>query len=490
MAQQNDIPEKTNEPEMNRANAPDVADALSDSAVPVTKEELSQPQNKEDTAPEHAVDFILIGKPIDNDRKDETEMMNQAEPAAFLPPRRAEHNESKPPAVDLSLPKGPYITADRLSRKLKRQIFALVAVCMLVTGALGFGGGYYLSRQNRNASSISLYESSRDHNRDAALTKFNYIQEDGLSQPLSVSQITALAADSVVEIQTEATIENWRSVQYVTTGAGSGVIISEDGYIITNQHVIDGASVIAVSLRNGEAYEASLVGSDSKIDIAILKINATGLTPAVFGDSDQLVVGELAVAIGNPLGQLGGTVTDGIISALDRELEFDNATMNLLQTNAAINPGNSGGGLFNAYGELIGIVNAKSTGTGVEGLGFAIPINDVKAVLGDLMTYGYVRGRIDLHLTLQDVSSYYGIFYGIANPGVYVAGVDTGSNAEKNGIKAGDYLLSIDDTRVNSVAEVNKLLQNYSVGDQINFQIMRNNRTYSGSMILEAYTGE
>ncbi len=490
MAQQYDMPEKATESEMNSTPAPTAAEDLPESDAPVTKEELSQPLNQEDAVQEHAVDFILIGKPIDNDQKNATETIDQAEAAAFSQTEPADHDESKPPATDLNLPKSPHITADGLSRKLKRQIFGLVAACMLISGALSFGGGYYLSRLNSSASSINLFESSRDHNSDAALTKLNYIQENGLSQPLSVSQITALAADSVVEIQTEAAVNNWRSVQYVTTGAGSGVIVSEDGYIITNHHVIEGANVIAVSLRNGEAYEASLIGTDSKTDIALLKINATGLTPAVLGDSDQLVVGELAVAIGNPLGQLGGTVTDGIISALDRELEFDNATMNLLQTNAAINPGNSGGGLFNAYGELIGIVNAKSTGSGVEGLGFAIPINDVKAVLSDLMSFGYVKGRIDLHMTLQDVSSYYGIFYGNVNPGVYVAGVDTGSNAEKNGIKAGDYIVSIDDTRVNSVAEINKLLQDYNVGDPINFQISRNNHTYTGSMNLEAYTGE
>lgn len=440
----------------------------------------STPETESNIAQDHPINFILIGQPIDQKVKEETN-----------PGPEIEAFEAPDPKELIPLMKNPRITADSLSQKLKRQIFGLVAACMLITGGICFGGGYYLSRsQIGTGSTISLFESSREPGNDAALAKIRYIKETGVNQPLTVSEVTALTADSVVEIRTEAAVDNSRSVQYVTTGAGSGVVVTADGYIITNNHVVEGASTIAVSLRNGEVYEATLVGTDSKTDIALLKIEATGLSPAVLGDSGQLVVGEMAVAIGNPLGQLGGTVTDGIISALDRELEFDNATMNLLQTNAAINPGNSGGGLFNTYGELIGIVNAKSTGSGVEGLGFAIPINDIKAVLSDLMTYGYVEGRIDLKMTLQDINGYYGVFYGYVNTGVYVAEVDTGSNAEKNGIKTGDYITSIGSTRVSTVAEVNKLLQNYKVGDEVVFQIVRDKRTYSVTMKLETYTGD
>jgi serine protease Do len=185
---------------------------------------------------------------------------------------------------------------------------------------------------------------------------------------LSTSEVASLTSDSVVEITTETvTTDSWMQ-QYVTNGAGSGVIVTQDGYIVTNNHVIDGASKISVRLKNGTTYTASLIGSDSKTDVALLKIGATGLKPVVLGNSESLKVGDTAIAIGNPLGQLGGTVTEGIISALDRELVIKGKKMSLLQTDAAINPGNSGGGLFNNKGELIGIVVAKSSGSDVEAL--------------------------------------------------------------------------------------------------------------------------
>lgn len=177
----------------------------------------------------------------------------------------------------------------------------------------------------------------------------------------------------MVEVTTEAVTTNAFFGQYVQSGAGSGVIITEDGYIITNNHVVSGASQVTVRTSDGTEYPATVVGADSKTDIAVLKIEATGLTPAVVGDSDSLQVGEFTLAVGNPLGELGGTVTDGIISALDREVTVENQTMNLLQTNAAVSPGNSGGGLFNERGELIGIVNAKSSGQNAEGLGLRDP---------------------------------------------------------------------------------------------------------------------
>ena len=382
------------------------------------------------------------------------------------------------------------IQADSLAPKLKKQLALLISLSILTTGALGFGTGYYLSDRQHDLKlpNLTLVESLQN-DRNSIIGTTNFLEQEGLTTPLSISQISALTADSVVEIQTERTLNDWRIGQYTTTGAGSGVIISADGYIITNQHVIDGANTIIVGLRNGESYPAVLIGSDHKTDIALLKIEETELTPAVFGDSSKMVVGETAVVIGNPLGQLGGTVTDGIISALDREIAFDGKTMNLLQTNAAINPGNSGGGIFNAYGELIGVVVAKSSGSDVEGLGFAIPINDVKDILEDLMTYGYVEGRIDLKMTLQDVTGVYSYFYGYSQ-GVYIASVEEGSNAVRTGFKVGDYITAIDGTAISSVSQVNALIDQYQVGDTVKIKILRNNRSYTGNLILEGYSGE
>ena len=207
----------------------------------------------------------------------------------------------------------------------------------------------------------------------------------------TTSEIVKKTADSVVEIATEGVVTGNFAQQYVTKGAGSGVIISADGYIITNHHVIEDAKTIKVTLRDGQtSYDATLIGSDEDNDIALLKVNAEGLTPATFGDSSSLAVGDYVVAIGNPLGTLGGTVTDGIISALAREVTIEGKNMTLLQTNAQISPGNSGGGLFNANGELVGVVNAKDSATEVEGIAFAIPINNVIDLIKDLQNYGYV----------------------------------------------------------------------------------------------------
>lgn len=210
---------------------------------------------------------------------------------------------------------------------------------------------------------------------DGSIDVNEQIGSTGYPGNLSVAEVVKNVADTVVEITTTNVVTDRFYGQYITSGAGSGVIISENGYIITNHHVIDGARTITVRLTDGSEFSAKLVGSDADTDIAVLKIQATGLSYAVMGSSASLVVGQEVVAIGNPLGSLGGTVTDGIISALDRTVVVDGHKMTLMQTNAAINPGNSGGGLFNRAGELIGIVNAKQADTGIEGLGFAVPID-------------------------------------------------------------------------------------------------------------------
>lgn len=222
--------------------------------------------------------------------------------------------------------------------------------------------------------------------------------------------------------------------QRVSQSAGSGVILSADGYIVTNNHVVAGADSIAVRTRDGQSYTARLVGADSDTDLAVLKIEAGDLPPVVLGSSETLVVGETAVAIGNPLGELGGTVTSGIISALSREVTIDNQTMTLLQTNAAINPGNSGGGLFNSKGELIGVVNAKYAKEGVEGLGFAIPIDAAKPVIEQLISQGYVSGRVATGFTPIDLTDEAAAMrYRVSRTGVYVYQVTTSTDGFQSG---------------------------------------------------------
>jgi serine protease Do len=308
---------------------------------------------------------------------------------------------------------------------------------------------------------------------------------------MTLVDVISMTENSVVEIATETVVNGSIMRQFISEGAGSGVIIKENGYIITAYHVIEDATKIKVTLKNGENYEAKLIGSDSDNDTAIIKIEKTGLTSAVMGDSDLLKVGQTAIAIGNPLGQLGGTVTTGIISALDREIDLGDTIMNLLQTNAAINPGNSGGALFNSKGELIGITIAKSTGSDVEGLGFAIPINDVKDIVNDILTYGYVRGKIQVGVNLLDVSNVYtAMLYGLNSTGVYVQNVVEGSSAEKAGLKPGDRIVEFDGKNIMSFSEFKKELNKHEVGETVELVVVREGREKTLKVYLSEYKGE
>ncbi|MCX7614946.1 MAG: trypsin-like peptidase domain-containing protein [Clostridiales bacterium] len=366
----------------------------------------------------------------------------------------------------------------RINRKFTGII---LAVCVLASSALGFGGGLLASELSPKPETATLAQKTSAIISTAANTASS-------GGSLSTPEIAALTANSVVEITTEVVATSNYMGQYITQGAGSGVIITKDGYIVTNNHVVSGANKINVRLKNGTTYSATLVGTDAKTDIAVVKIKATGLQPAVLGDSSKLKVGELAVAIGNPLGQLGGTVTDGIISALDREIDIGDVTMNLLQTNAAINPGNSGGGLFNGEGELIGIVNAKSSGSGIEGLGFAIPINDVKQVIQDLIKYGYVQGRIDLGITFVDISNTRtALMYGLQETGLYVKSVSNGSSAQYAGFQPGDLIVSFNGVKISSMADLNKAIDKCKVGQTVRVVVKSDYQTKTLSLKLAQY---
>ena len=329
------------------------------------------------------------------------------------------------------------------------------AAAVVFCGAVGFGGGY-----------------------------LGYTFAKGGSTGPVIYQ-----APAALPVPDEAVTTNAFFGQYVQSGAGSGVIITEDGYIITNNHVVSGASQVTVRTSDGTEYPATVVGADSKTDIAVLKIEATGLTPAVVGDSDSLQVGEFTLAVGNPLGELGGTVTDGIISALDREVTVENQTMNLLQTNAAVSPGNSGGGLFNERGELIGIVNAKSSGQNAEGLGFAIPVNTAIQVAEELINNGYVTGRPAMGVTVLSINDAQTAFqYGVNQAGVYVQSVNEGGAADKAGLQPGDRFVSIDGTAVNSTSDITGIIGEHAVGDTIEVQVVRGTQIVTANVTLEEST--
>jgi serine protease Do len=303
---------------------------------------------------------------------------------------------------------------------------------------------------------------------------------------LSMPDVVALVKDSVVEITTETSVYNGR---YVQSGAGSGVIIgkSEDGktvYIATNNHVIAEADTINVRLTNGSVYAATLRGTDSTSDIAVITITVNEpVTVAQLGSSASLKVGESVIAIGNPLGELGGTVTNGIISALARGVEIDGANMTLLQTSAAVNPGNSGGGLFNMRGELIGIVNAKSSGENIDNIGFAIPVDTAYEIISELIEYGYVTGRVDAGLTLIDVTdTYTAWYYGVSTLVVYVY-----ESKFTTDVQSGDRIVSVNGVEVSSSADIKGILGDCSVGDSVTVRVSRKGKQYDASIVLREY---
>ena len=299
---------------------------------------------------------------------------------------------------------------------------------------------------------------------------------------LTYADVVALVENSVVEITTNYVVSGTMFSQYVSSGAGSGVIVSQAnnvGYIVTNNHVIEGATKIIVRLKDGTELEATLVGTDSMTDLAVLTVKTDiELTTASFGESDKLVVGQEVLAIGNPLGELGGTVTNGIVSALEREVNIDGEKMTLLQTNAAVNPGNSGGGLFDMYGRLIGIVNAKSSGDDVEGLGFAIPINTVYKIITELIEHGYVRGRPALSITVSVARQQYFMQYY-----TYIYVTDPGNTA----LQVNDILYAIEGTEITSSDDISSAISGKTVGDKVEIVVLRNKKEVKVEVELIEY---
>lgn len=353
----------------------------------------------------------------------------------------------------------------RKKRGIGKKVLAGVLALVLVA-AVSFGGGFagYLVA-SKNGGQTVMYQAASGGSATSTSSTGG-----------SLSDVASAVTPSVVVVTTEQIVTDnyfWGG-QQVLSGAGSGVILTTDGYIVTNYHVVEGAQQITVTLHDDSTYTATVVGSDQQSDIALLKIDATGLTPAVLGDSDSVQVGEVVIAVGNPMGTLGGTVTDGIVSALNRDISVEGNEMTLMQTSAAISPGNSGGGLFNTNGELIGIVNAKYSDEDAEGLGFAIPVNTMKTVVQDLLENGYVTGRPALGITVITVGDVQtAMQYGVSSLGVYVNSVDEGSGAEAAGMKAGDRIVSIGTQLVESTDDVTNALKSYNVGDVVEVQVDR-----------------
>ena len=372
-------------------------------------------------------------------------------------------------------------------KKFNGKRVARSAVALVLAAAMGFAGGFVGAKFGGSGKVViqQVAPSSTSSSDSGSASAVN------TASGMTTAQVSEMVSPSVVVITTEQVVYSqwsWYGQSQVESGAGSGVIISSDGYILTCAHVVSGASNITVSIGDKD-YPATLVGEDTTSDIAVVKVDATGLTPATVGNSDNLKVGESVMAVGNPLGELGGTVTSGIVSALNRSVSIQGSssvnTMSLIQMDASVSPGNSGGGLFNMNGELIGLVNAKSSSSDAEGLGFAIPINDAIKVAQDLLENGYVSGRPYMGITYLAVTDAQTAAQLNVNAyGVYVVDVVQGGPADKAGLKTGDRIVSIDGTEIAQKDDLGTLIQQHAAGDTLSITVAREGQMQTVSLTL------
>ena len=376
-------------------------------------------------------------------------------------------------------------------KKFNGKRVARSAVALVLAAAMGFAGGFVGAKFGGSGKVVIQQVASSSTADSASGSDSSITAASSSGSSLTTEQVADLVSPSVVVITTEQVVYSqwsWYGQNQVESGAGSGVIISSDGYILTCAHVVDGASTITVTIGDKD-YTATLVGEDTTSDIAVIKIDADGLTPATVGNSDSLKVGQSVMAVGNPLGELGGTVTGGMISALNRSVTIQGSssvnTMSLIQMDASVSPGNSGGGLFNMNGELVGIVNAKSSSSDAEGLGFAIPINDAIKVAQELLENGYVTGRPYLGITYLAVTdAQTAAQLGVNAYGVYVVEVVKGGPAEKAGLQAGDRIVSVDGTEIASKDDLGTLMQKHAAGDTLSITIAREGQMQTVNVTL------
>ncbi len=373
---------------------------------------------------------------------------------------------------------GTYTTVPPEPPKKKKglsagKIIAIVLVCSLLGGCLGVGATLLLG--NKRSGTTPAQSSTTVYVGERQTETVNTARTD-TSEQLTPREVYAQNVNSTVGITTSITTNYW-GYQTTSAASGSGFILTEDGYILTNYHVIQNSNSVQVTTYDNTAYSASIVGYDESNDIAILKIDATGLTPVVLGDSDELYVGDEVMAIGNPLGELTFSLTVGYVSAMDREVTLSSGTtMDLIQTDAAINSGNSGGALFNTYGEVVGITNAKysssssSSSASIDNIGFAIPINHVKGIVTSIIEKGYIV-KPYIGVSVTSVSSEM-ISYGLPK-GAAVKVIAEGSPAEESGLKVNDIVTAINGEEITTSSELVKIVSAAQPGDVLTLTVYR-----------------
>ena len=377
-----------------------------------------------------------------------------------------------------------------------KRVLASALVLALVIGSCAITAAVVNSRWERKAESLTeSLEASFSQRMDALEAQLQDARKQSAaisggiaaSGGLSPAQVYAANVGSVVGISSTIQTNSFYGTS-TGTATGSGFILTEDGYVITNCHVIDGATAVSVTTHDGTEYPAQIIGSDATNDVAVLKVEATGLQAVTLGSSDSLITGDMVVAIGNPLGTLSATQTVGYVSGKDRDVTTDGSIISMIQTDAAINSGNSGGPLFNTSGEVVGITTAKYSGTtgsgaSIEGIGFAIPIDDVKGIISDLIDYGYVTGAY-LGVTVQDTDSASASAFGLPT-GAYVTRVEPGSAAANAGIQPKDMIIQLGDTKITGITTLTRALRNYKAGDTTTITIIRSGNQMELTITLD-----
>lgn len=409
--------------------------------------------------------------------------------AAPQPQGSGNGGENRPPMWESAAgePGGARINM-QVKKKKKRRWIAVLITCavafyvlltaLIVVGGIRWftskvhGGGY------QDAPFFSREEPKVEEHLQIAPTPNDVEEAPAADGKLTVKQIAKKVRTSVVGVVAEG------SMNFSSSSVGSGIIMSDDGYIITNNHVIENMNKISVVTDDGTSYNAYVIGTDSRTDLAVLKVDAQGLPAAEFGNSDLLEQGDLAVAIGNPAGiQLQNTVTTGVISAINRNIVVEDEEMTLIQTDASINPGNSGGPLVNEYGQVIGINTVKIGISYYEGLGFAIPINTAKPIIDELISRGYITGRPSIGISGATLSERDAAFYGL-KAGMYVEFVHPYSDAYKKGLQAGDVIVAMNGTALTSQEEIKKIRDEHKAGDTVSITVFRQGREFTMDVVL------
>ena len=362
------------------------------------------------------------------------------------------------------------------------KVTALILACAVAGGLAGWGGAA-IAGSGSNSGKTTIQQSDRQP------VTVQVKKVDGQTK-MDPATVYASVVNSAVSINCSATSTNIFGQQTQTASSGSGFIITEDGYVVTNYHVVSGASSVQVTLYNGDTYDATVIGGDSDYDVAVLKINASGLQPVTLGESADVNVGDTVLAIGNPLGELTFSMSQGIVSSCDRAINVDGTPFNMIQVDCSINPGNSGGPLVNLYGEVVGIVSAKYSSyssTTVEGLGFAIPISDVRSIITDIMENGAVTDKAYMAITAGTMNEQMAAQFNIdVTEGVFVYSVVEGGAGEKAGLRLGDVITKMGDKTLTSRQDLSAAMKGYRAGDTVTLTVYRGGQYIEMELTFDA----